>query len=298
VRGALSNERPYRDLVLARWYLYPMLLRRVVFPDFCEPCLPSPAAKPPAGAGWLHEIKHDGFRMLVRRDAAGVRLLTRNGHDWGPRYPLIIEAVVALRVRSCLIDGEAVCCDDNGVAVFAKLHQRRNDRHVLLRAFDLLELDGKDLRRDPLERRKVLLMRLLARARVGLQVNDHIAAAGDVVFRHACQLGFEGIVSKRLGSPYISGRSRTWLKFKNPAAPAVKRKEALAMSAGCIRLNVVRVSTGRPISRCGVLRTSVVLGCISACGSSTLRCCLFSRSSPSRSPQRRRSRGGVLGAGH
>jgi bifunctional non-homologous end joining protein LigD len=116
------------------------------------------------------------------------------------------------------------CCDDNGMAVFAKLRQRRNDRHVFLRAFDLLELDGKDLRRDPLERRKVLLMRLLARARVGLQVNDHIAAAGDVVFRHACQLGFEGIVSKRLGSPYISGRSRTWLKFKNPAAPAVKRE--------------------------------------------------------------------------
>src|SRR5215470_4976762 len=67
----------------------PMLLRRVDFPDFCEPCLPSRAAKPPAGAGWLHEIKHDGFRMLVRRDAAGVRLFTRNGHDWTGRFPLI-----------------------------------------------------------------------------------------------------------------------------------------------------------------------------------------------------------------
>jgi bifunctional non-homologous end joining protein LigD len=89
---------------------------------------------------------------------------------------------------------------------------------------DLLELNGKDLRREPLERRKVLLMRLLARARIGLEVNDHIAEPGDVVFRYACQLGYEGIVSKRLGSPYISGRSRTWLKFKNPAAPAVKRE--------------------------------------------------------------------------
>ena len=77
---------------------------------------------------------------------------------------------------------------------------------------------------DPLERRKVLLIRLLAKAPVGLQVNDHIVAPGDVVFRHACQLGFEGIVSKRIGSPYISGRSRTWLKFKNPNAPAVKRE--------------------------------------------------------------------------
>src|SRR5436190_7141314 len=73
-------------LARAPRYLYPMLLRRVAFPDFCEPCLHSPAAKPPAGAGWLHEIKHDGFRMLVRRDASGVRLFTRNGHDWTGRF--------------------------------------------------------------------------------------------------------------------------------------------------------------------------------------------------------------------
>ncbi len=110
---------------------------------------------------------------MARRDAAGVRLLTRNGHDWASRFPLIVEAMAALRVRSCLIDGEAVCCDDNGMAVFAKLRQRRNDRHVVLYAFDLLELDGQDLRREPLERRKVLLARLLVRARIGLQVNDH-----------------------------------------------------------------------------------------------------------------------------
>jgi bifunctional non-homologous end joining protein LigD len=117
-----------------------------------------------------------------------------------------------------------VCCDDKGVAVFAKLRQRRNDRYVVLRAFDLLELDGKDLRREPLERRKVLLMRLLVRARVGLQVNDHIVEPGDVVFRHACQLGLEGIVSKRLGSRYTSGRTRDWIKMKNPAPPAVRRE--------------------------------------------------------------------------
>jgi bifunctional non-homologous end joining protein LigD len=84
-----------------------MLLRRVAFPHFCEPCLPSPAAKPPAGAGWLHEIKHDGFRMLVRRDAATVRLFTRNGHDWTGRFPLIARTALALRATSCLIDGEA-----------------------------------------------------------------------------------------------------------------------------------------------------------------------------------------------
>src|SRR5262249_60219290 len=94
-------------LVLARWYLYRMLLRRVAFPDFCEPCLPSPAAKPPAGGGWLHEIKHDGFRMLVRRNGDGGRLFTRNGHDWTGRFPLIATAANAPKARSCPIDAEA-----------------------------------------------------------------------------------------------------------------------------------------------------------------------------------------------
>jgi bifunctional non-homologous end joining protein LigD len=201
-----------------------MLLRRVAFPDFYEPCLPSPAAKPPAGAGWLHEIKHDGFRMLVRRDTAGVRLFTRNGHDWTGRFPLIARAALSL-MGSCLIDGEAVACDDDGMPCFDRLPYRRADGHVFLYAFGLIELDGDDLRREPIERRKVLLIRLLAKASVGLQVNDHIVEPGDVVFRHACLLGLEGIVSKRLGSPYASGRSRHWVKSKNPAAPAVKREQ-------------------------------------------------------------------------
>ena len=95
---------------------------------------------------------------------------------------------------------------------------------MFLYAFDLIELDGDDLRRERIERRKVLLIRLLAKASVGLQVNDHIVASSDVVFRLACQLGFEGIVSKRLGSSYRSGRSRHWIKSKNPQHPAVKRE--------------------------------------------------------------------------
>jgi bifunctional non-homologous end joining protein LigD len=199
--------------------------QRTLPAGFIAPCLPSPAERPPTGPRWIHEIKHDGYRLMARRDPTGVRLLTRNGHDWATRFPLIVEAVNHLTVRSCLIDGEAVCCADNGMAVFAKLRQRRNDRHVFLYAFDLLELDGDDLRREPIERRRVLLIRLLAKAPVvGLQVNDHIVEPGDVVFRHACQLGFEGIVSKRLGSPYVSGRSRHWIKNKNPQHPAVKRE--------------------------------------------------------------------------
>src|SRR5262249_21599603 len=130
---------------------------------FIEPCLPSPAANPPAGAGWLHEIKHDGFRMLVRRDAAGVRLFTRNGHDWTGRFPLIARAALSLKSVSCLIDGEAVACGDDGMPCFDRLRYRRADGHVFLYAFDLIELDGNDLRREPIERRKVLLIRLLAK---------------------------------------------------------------------------------------------------------------------------------------
>jgi ATP dependent DNA ligase domain len=91
------------------------------FPAFYEPWLPSPAAKPPAGGRWLYEIKHDGFRMMVRRDPAGVRLLTRHGNDWTARFPLIAQAAGALRVRSFLIDGEAVACDGDGMPSFDRL---------------------------------------------------------------------------------------------------------------------------------------------------------------------------------
>jgi ATP-dependent DNA ligase len=192
--------------------------------SFIAPCLPSPAEGLPSGPGWLHEIKHDGYRLMARRDAAGVRLLTRNGHDWAQRFPLIAAAAGALQVRSCLIDGEAVCCDDDGLAVFERLRQRRHDRHVFLYVFDLLEINGLDLRREPIEIRKRELVKLLRHAKPGLRLNEHIAEPGDLVFKHACQLGLEGIVSKRLGSRYRSGRSRDWLKFKNPNAPAVKRE--------------------------------------------------------------------------
>ena len=200
------------------------MLSRVVPDGFVEPCLPSPADKPPSGPDWVHEIKHDGYRLMARRDPVGIRLLTRNGHDWSPRYPLIVEAVNALKVRSCLIDGEAVCCDDNGVAVFERLRTKRAGRHVFLYAFDLLELNGTDMRREPIEVRKATLASLLRARLPGLQFNQHLTHPGDVVFRHACKMGLEGIVSKRLGSRYRSGRTKDWLKFKNPDAPAVKRE--------------------------------------------------------------------------
>ena len=120
-------------------------------PGFIEPCLPSPAEHPPIGPGWIHEIKHDGYRLMVRRDQARIRLLTRNGHNWSARFPLILEAASELRTRSCLIDGEAVCCNEDGIAVFERLRHKHEAHPVFLYAFDLFELDGMDLRHEPIE---------------------------------------------------------------------------------------------------------------------------------------------------
>jgi ATP-dependent DNA ligase len=127
-------------------YFTAIMLTRAAPPSgFIEPCLPSPADRLPSGPDWVHEIKHDGYRLMARRDPVSIRLLTRNGYDWSPRYPLIVEAVNQLKVRSCLIDGEAVACDANGLAVFEHLRRKPTGRHVFLFAFDLLELDGDDL---------------------------------------------------------------------------------------------------------------------------------------------------------
>src|SRR5215510_13144027 len=133
-------------------------------PGFIPPCLPSRAERPPSGPGWVHEIKHDGFRLMVRRDSAGIRLITRNGHDWSDRFPLIAEAAGALKARSFLLDGEAVACDGDGLPCFDRLRYRRGDGTVFLFAFDLLELNGDDLRREPLEVRKATLASVLSKA--------------------------------------------------------------------------------------------------------------------------------------
>src|SRR5258707_6384707 len=111
-----------------------------------RPCLPSPSAHPPVGPRWLHEIKHDGFRLFARRDGEGVRLITRGGCDWSDRYPLIAAAVAALAVASCLIDGEAIACDAKGLADFQLLGRRRHDHALTLFAVGLLEPEGRDLR--------------------------------------------------------------------------------------------------------------------------------------------------------
>jgi bifunctional non-homologous end joining protein LigD len=135
---------------------------------FIAPCLPTKAQTPPSGGLWLHEIKHDGFRVVARKDGDRVRLYSRPGNDLTYRFPLIVEALARLRSRSCIIDGEAVACDDQGMPNFDRIRYRRYDASVFLYAFDLIELNGDDLRRDPLEVRKATL------SSVGPEVRRHL----------------------------------------------------------------------------------------------------------------------------
>jgi bifunctional non-homologous end joining protein LigD len=153
-----------------------------------------------------------------------VRLYSRPGNELTHRFPIIVEALSGLRPQSCIIDGEAVACGDDGIASFERIRYRRNDYSVFLYAFDLIELDGDDLRRDPFTVRKTLLAKLLTRARPGLRLNEHLDEDGPVVFHHACKFGLEGIVSKQRNSLNRSGRLAHWIKSKNPNAPAVKRE--------------------------------------------------------------------------
>jgi bifunctional non-homologous end joining protein LigD len=190
---------------------------------FVLPCIPIRALKVPSGPDWVHEVKHDGYRLQVRRDDDNVRLFTRRGYDWSKRYPAIARTAAALRRTSFTIDGEAVVCGPDGVAIFDALHRRGTVSEAMLYGFDLLELDGEDLRPLPLCDRKKRLARLLGRRRVGIVLSEHTDEDGALLFMHACRMGLEGIVSKRLSAPYRSGRSTEWLKIKNPNSPAMVR---------------------------------------------------------------------------
>jgi bifunctional non-homologous end joining protein LigD len=190
---------------------------------FVPPCIPTRAHKPPAGPDWVHEVKHDGYRLQVRREGDAVRLFTRRGYDWSGRYPAIAATAAKLRARSFTIDGEAVVCGPDGVAVFDALHRHGTVSEAMLYAFDLLEFDGVDYRPMPLRKRKEQLARLLGGRNVGIVLSEHTDARGALVFEQACMIGLEGIVSKRLSATYKSGPSRDWLKIKNPDSPAMIR---------------------------------------------------------------------------
>jgi bifunctional non-homologous end joining protein LigD len=196
-------------------------------PGFVEPCLPIVADAVPSGPQWVHEIKHDGYRFICRVEGNRIRVFSRRGNDYTDRVPRIVDTLARLTASSVTLDGEGVACDPGGVTNFELLRAalgRPAKREVFLYAFDLLELDGRDMRREPWLDRRWKLARLLRGAGHGVQLSDHMESTdGDAMFRHACAMGLEGIVAKRRDRPYRSGRSPDWIKVKNPDAPAATR---------------------------------------------------------------------------
>src|SRR5207237_5045468 len=156
-----------------RWHQSPCQ-QRTLPAGFIAPCLPTRTDKAASGRQWLHEIKHDGFRVIARKAGVRVRLYSRPGNDLTYRFPLIVETLARLRSRSCIIDGEAVACDDNVVTSFNRVRYRRHDESIFLYAFDLIELNGDDLRRHPLEGRKATLEIVLTKAGLGIRYNEHM----------------------------------------------------------------------------------------------------------------------------
>lgn len=191
--------------------------------SFIDPCLPTLADKAPTAPHWIHEIKHDGYRLQIHKRGTRVRLYTMTGVDWTERYPWIVEGAAKLKAQSAILDAECCLPGNDGVTDFAALHARANDAGCMAYAFDLMMVDDEDVRLEPLADRRRRLAKLLSRGRGGLRFSEHMEGDGPTIYAHACRLGLEGIVSKRLDSRYRSGRSRAWLKTKNPNSPAYIR---------------------------------------------------------------------------
>ena len=182
---------------------------------FIPPMLATLADKAPVGTRWQYEIKHDGYRVQAHVSAGQARLYTRRGFDWTDRMPFIAVAVSALRCQSAILDGEAVIEDEAGVSDFFALHgalRAGSAPAAILYAFDLLELDGEDLRPMPLVERRATLAVLLTGAADGIEISPQWEDAPHV--EHVCGLGLEGLVAKRKDAPYRSGRSDCWQKVK------------------------------------------------------------------------------------
>jgi bifunctional non-homologous end joining protein LigD len=171
-------------------------------------------------------IKHDGYRLIVRRDGSTVRLYSRNGYDLTAKLSAIAAAAERIKAKSFTIDGEAVVLGPDGLSRFEDLRRREAAHSAMLYAFDLIEHDGEDLRDCPFLDRKAALARLLRDTEAGILFNEHVAGDGPVVLEHACRLGAEGIVSKRVDGTHRSGSCSVWIKLRNPASIAVQRERS------------------------------------------------------------------------
>lgn len=193
--------------------------RKTILPAFVSPQLATLVKEPPSGDKWLHELKFDGYRMLCRVDRGQVSFWSRNGKDWTGKFLNVVQAIKSLKITNAIIDGEIVIVDAQGRSSFQKL-QRAMGKTVTsgfaYQVFDLIYLDGFNLTRTPLKDRKDLLEDIFKSAgqRNVLRYSEHFQGNGDTFFKHACEFGIEGIVSKLADSPYESTRNKNWLKVK------------------------------------------------------------------------------------
>jgi bifunctional non-homologous end joining protein LigD len=196
----------------------PQGAKKARFPGFIEPALATLKSQPPSGAKWVHEIKFDGYRMQAHIREGRVKLLTRSGLNWSAKFGgHIADALARLPLENAIVDGEIIVEGPSSASDFsalqADLSEGRSDRFVFY-IFDLLYLDGYDLRPAPLIERKKLLQTLLAGSDPVLRYSEDFDEDGDLVLRHACRLSLEGVVSKLRDAPYHSGRGKDWIKSK------------------------------------------------------------------------------------
>ena len=220
----MAARQSKKGRVERRAGLYPADAKVAPLPKDVVPALCTPAAMAPDGPAWVHEIKFDGYRIMARLDQGRVTLSTRKGNDWTSRMPTLAAALAAVPVRSALFDGELVVLDERGASSFQRLQDAlargpaRQAASLVYYVFDLLHLDGIDLRGVGLARRKALLEQTLAcvppHLASTIRLSDHVVGQGPAFFEQAARMGLEGIVSKRLDAPYSSGRSGHWLKVK------------------------------------------------------------------------------------
>jgi bifunctional non-homologous end joining protein LigD len=186
-------------------------------PEFVPPCLAERQKNVPEGDEWLHEIKFDGYRLEARLDKGEVKLFTRNNLDWTKRFPRVAKALASLDIEAALLDGEVVVEREDGTTSFSELVadlKAGNRARMVYYAFDLLYLNGMDLRGATLVERKHVLAGLLKRRKTApLRLSEHLTGAGRQMLDEACNLGLEGIISKRADSPYHSGRAGDWIKI-------------------------------------------------------------------------------------
>ncbi|QIG69041.1 ATP-dependent DNA ligase protein [Rhizobium phage RHph_N1_15] len=190
-------------------------------PARIEPCLAELNSRPPKGAEWRYEIKWDGYRAHIHREPNGVRILTKNGHDWTHKFPAIAEAALKLSPTTYIMDGEIVVLDEQGRSDFNLLVSSLGGRsgnkaapNAILMAFDILYHNGSDLRAMAYAARRVILEKALKRAIGAIRLSEEIDADPDLLFSKACELELEGIIAKHAEARHMPGRTGTWRKIK------------------------------------------------------------------------------------